>query len=77
MTKQRDKIAQYKRFLEHLLIRSKTMRQSYCQYLSLLITMPKMPIPVISHSNSIVATILKSYSKKMLTPTQNLALLTN
>ena len=77
MAKQRDKIAQWKYTSEHLSTRSKSIWQSYCLWLSLLITMPQMLAPVISHSNSIMAITPEFYLKKTSTSAQNLALLTN
>ncbi len=41
------------------------------------ITMPKMPVPVTPLSSSIVATTPESFSKRILTLTQDLALLTS
>ena len=77
IAKQRDKIAQWKHTLDHLLIKNKIIGQDYCQWLSLFITTPKIPAPATPHSNLIVATILKFCLKKTLTPVQDLALLTN
>ena len=77
MGKQIDKTVEWKRISEHLSIGSKTIRQSYCQWLSLLKTMPRILALVISRSNSIMAITPKSCSKKMSTLTQDLALLTN
>ena len=64
-------------YLRALSIGSKIIGQSYCQWRNLLIIMPKMPIPVTPYLNSIVTTIPEFFSKKMLTPAQDLALLTN
>ena len=77
IAKLRDKIARWKYISENLLIKSKTIEQSYYQWLSFLTTMLKMPAPVKLCLNSIKATTPKLRPKKTLISTQNLALLTN